>query len=386
MLTAWPSVLRECCQIYTKLPSASTSTISGSGARHFRRSGVANVITICPRLRDGSIATYVYSDDVQLVVSDADYGPQRAQVQLSISSDGDITLRYTLAEDCNWSEAKLRVCVCGVLLADMSVSEATFNARTAGRLCDQHALTGNGFNMAIHPAGTHLAVSDSNQRTLTVYGLPDMNPLMTLDSKRNCQIASFGLCFTDTGTLLVPGHFIMQHWTLEGTSIASYAIPARAQSVTSRGNVFAVGCAEVHVCLLESGAVLHTWDVGFISTIAFVDASTLAVAKRYQHTICLYTLDGGLLRRLVANIITHGIAVCADGCLLVTDYHKSCVRVFASDGAELTTSPLAMHTFQTYPRSIVSCRERVYVLEPPRDCSAICCTCCTTGYKICVFE
>ena len=371
MLVAWPAVLRECCQIYTKLPSAATSTISGNGVRHFRRSGVANVITICPRLHDGSIAAYVYSDDVQLVVSNADYGPLRVQVQLSISSDGDITLRYTLDEDCNWSEAKLRVCVCGVLLADMCVSEATFNARTAGRLCDQHALT-DGYNMAIHPAGTHLAVS--TQRTLTVYGLPGMNPLMTLNSKRNCQIASFALCFTDTGSLLVPGHFIMQHWTMEGTNIASYAIPSRPQSVASRGNVFAVGCAEVHVCLLESGAVLHTWDAGFISTIAFVDASTLAVAKRYQHTICLYTLDGGLLRRLVANIITHGIAACADGCLLVTDYNKSCVRVFASDGAELTTSPLAMHTFQTSPRAIALCRERVYVLEP------------AIGYKICVFE
>ena len=56
MLTA----LRGCCRIYTELPSAATSIVGGDGTRFFRRSGIANAITICPRLRDGTHAAYIY--------------------------------------------------------------------------------------------------------------------------------------------------------------------------------------------------------------------------------------------------------------------------------------------------------------------------------------
>ena len=96
MLTAWRTVLRECCQIYAKLPSTAMSTIGGSGVRRFRQSGAANVITICPRLHDGALAVYIYPDDVRLVVSDGTtHKPLRVQVQLSIGRDGNTTIATT---------------------------------------------------------------------------------------------------------------------------------------------------------------------------------------------------------------------------------------------------------------------------------------------------
>ena len=67
------TILRECCRVYTDLPCASTSTITGNGIRNFRRRGAANHVTIYPRTRDGACAAYVCPDDVQLIVTDKDH-------------------------------------------------------------------------------------------------------------------------------------------------------------------------------------------------------------------------------------------------------------------------------------------------------------------------
>ena len=145
MLTVWRTALRECCQIYTNLPIAAMCTISGSGARRFRRSGAANVITICPRLHDGALAVYIYPDDVRLVASDGTtHKPLRVQVQLSIGKDGNITLQYALGDD--WDQflaAELRVCVrvCGVLLVDVYVrTNTTFDGWAPEYLRDKRII------------------------------------------------------------------------------------------------------------------------------------------------------------------------------------------------------------------------------------------------------
>ena len=401
MLVAWRTALYECCQIYAKLPCAEMSVIGGDGARYFYQPSTANVLTICPRLHDGTRAAYVCPDDVQLVVSDATHRLLRAQVQPSMGSDGNITLRFTLDENCNSPALRVCVRVCGVLLADVWV-QAAFDARTAGRRCGQHTLPHSSHDsyifyavtMAIHPAGTHL-VTSTFQKELAVYGLPDMNLLATIGSKGNGGPVNLKqpICFTDAGTLLVLDYYNkrVQHWALEGSSIASYAMQTPPVIVASRGNLFAVGTESgVRVCLLESGVVLHEWSgANRIHAVAFVDAETLAVSissrdiGQSRGTVGLYTLDGRLLKLLANNIALHGhashsLATRADGCLLVSDYNyfSERIRVFAPDGIELTTSPLALQRFQSYLRSIAFCGGRVYVLEVAPK----------IGSKISVFE
>ena len=106
--------------------------------------------------------------------------------------------------------------------------------------------------------------------------------------------------------------------------------------------MFAVGTwskSGVHVFSLESGVTLHLLLNGErITAIAFVDASTLAISSHDKCDVSLYTLDGRLLKQLAAEIITRSLTSCADGSLLVLDCYKERVRVFAPDGAELTTS------------------------------------------------
>ena len=299
-----------------------------------------------------------------------------------------IVLQYALGDDCDrlTSTALLRVCVrvCGVLLADVQVSAATFDGRSAGRLCGQHQLV-SAISIAVHPRGTHLV--SSRNHSLDVYELPDMNLMFSLGSHGDSQAnlnSPLSLCFTDAGTLLVDDYLNnrIQHWTLEGLSIASYAFQGYlSRCVASRGNLFIVGTNDgARICSLENGAVLHAWinpDCDVYAAV-FVDADTLAVSNTMQMTIDLYTLNGMLLKQLAVGIMSYGIAACTNGCILVTDFHKNCVRVFEPDGTELTTSPLTAHKFRLPPKSIVLCEERAYVLE--MGLGGI------FHYRICMFE
>ena len=114
---------------------------------------------------------------------------------------------------------------------------------------------------------------------------------------------------------------------------------------------------------------LHKWlneDTDTIhkkKAVAFVDVNTLAVSNYTQKTLGLYTLSGTLIKQLATNIFTIGLAVCADGCVLSSDFKKSRIRVFAPDGTELKTSPLATHIFQEHPGLIALSGERAYVFE-----------------------
>ena len=370
-------MLVKCCKIYIELPSTVTSIISGDGTRHFRRSGASSIIAINPRLRDGTLAAYICPSDVQLVALGMDHKILHAQTQLDIACDGKITLQYAL-DDCDRLTTELRVCVrvCGVLLVDVRVRSATFDGRTAGRLCGQHVLAGRTFGIAIHPAGTHLVATKSYRDSLNVYGFPDMNllELFRFGASRPFSIKCakpHGLCYTCTDTLLVAYYAtsLVLHLTQEGLFIASYVI-RYPLCVASYGDMFAVGTDGsygnngVHVYSHKSREVLHAWlDKNYILAIAFVDASTLAVSNRKHYAIDLHTLDGKLLRRLAADIDSHGLVMCADGYLLALDYHRKRMRVFASDGTELTTSSFATHTFQLPPTAIALYGERVYVLE-----------------------
>ena len=373
MLTA----LRGCCRIYTELPSAATSIVGGDGTRFFRRAGIANAITICPRLRDGTHAAYIYPNDVQLTVHDSSQKPIHAQVQLDIDSSSNIALLYTL-DDVHGqlksiTELYVHVRVCGVLLVDVCVRVAAFDGRTAGRLRRQPNLPRSETQyIAIHPAGMHLVASTPSARLLNVFGLPDMN-LLAVISDGLGDFSSFprglrGLCFTDAGTLLAADNIRnrVRHWTLKGLSIASYAI-RYPTCVASRGNIFAVGTETgVRVCLLEGGNVLHAWldkKTVVISSIGFVDADTLAVSNYSQKTINLHALNGEFLKQIADDISSYGTAMCTNGYLLVSDFCRSRIRVFAPNDAELTTAPLAAHAFRLQPISIALHGEHAYVTE-----------------------
>ena len=384
------TMLRECCRVYAELPSAITSIISGDGARHFHRPGVANLISIYPRLHDGSPAAYIRPDDVQLVVSDMDYELLRVKVRLDIARDGKIMLEYTLDDDCDqFALTKLQVCarVCGVLLVDLCVRIAAFNGRATNRFCRQHTLTAkNAGCIAIHPAGSHLVVSDSTCALLWVYGLPEMKLLTTLQIYRDRDgfpEGVGGMCFTDAGTLLVSNSSnwpcSLQHWTLEGSHITSYAI-RDVRCVASRGDKIAVGTwSGVHVLNLKDVSMFSSsmfpgqtdfWMANYITAVAFVDAATLAVSNNDQRTINLYTLNGRLLKHVASGILSRSIAMCADDCLLATDHYRRCIRVFAPDGEELL---FPTHLFQLRPHVVALCGARAYVLDldeafPPRIC------------------
>ena len=375
--------LRECCRIYTELPSVVTSVVGGDGTRCFRQLSIPNIITICPRLRDGMPVAYICPDDVQLIVSDTAHKPVRAQMQLDMSIGGYIALQYTLDDNCDQlALAKLRVCVriCGVLIIDVCVRAAAFNGQTAGHLCGQYTLDRKEYgSIAIRAVGTHLhlVISDPENDILNVYELPDMKLLATLGSSGNGPnnlSTPLGLCFTDANTLLIAdfGNDRVQHWTTEGRHIATFATSIYPICVASRGEVVAVGTSSgVCVYSLESGAMLHTWpNMDQICTVAFAEnATTLMVSNHTQMTVGLFTLDGRLLKHISAGNYYGDVVACADGGLLVAECSRSRIHVFAPNGTEITTAPFAAHRFQSHPVSFALWGERVYVLE---DSSPMC--------------
>ena len=259
---------------------------------------------------------------------------------------------------------------------------AAFNGRATNRFCRQHTLTAkNAGCIAIHPAGSHLVVSDSTYTLLWVYGLPEMKLLTTLQIYRDRDgfpEGVGGMCFTDAGTLLVSNWSnwpcSLQHWTLEGSYITSYTI-RNVRCVASRGDKIAVGTwSGVHVLNLKDDLMFSSpgniWTADYITAVAFVDAATLAVSNNDQRTIGLYTLNGRLLKHVASGILSRSIAMCADCCLLATDHYRRRIRVFAPDGEELL---FPTHLFQSRPHVVALCGARAYVLDldeafPPRIC------------------
>ena len=106
------------------------------------------------------------------------------------------------------------------------------------------------------------------------------------------------MCFTDAGTLLVSNSSnwpcSLQHWTLEGSHITSYAI-RDVRCVASRGDKIAVGTwSGVHVLNLKDVSMFSSsmfpgqtdfWMANYITAVAFVDAATLAVSNNDQRTM-----------------------------------------------------------------------------------------------------
>jgi hypothetical protein len=99
----------------------------------------------------------------------------------------------------------------------------------------------------------------------------------------------------------------------------------------------------------------------------------LAIAT-FEKTVGLYTLKGTMIRHVASDLMALGLAVSADGCLLVSDYNRKCVRVFSTtDGHELGTAPFSAYAFETPPLSIGLYLDRAYVFEQlssgaPRVC------------------
>ena len=84
-MLALRTALGECCRVFSELPSAATSIIGGDGiCCYSRRPGTANVITVRARLCDGTHATYIRADDIQLTAFDAEHKPVHVQVQLNM--------------------------------------------------------------------------------------------------------------------------------------------------------------------------------------------------------------------------------------------------------------------------------------------------------------
>ena len=386
--------IRDACIVYDKLPDATASTVRGNGVRFFYMHA-ANVICICPRLPNGmTCAAYVDIEDVCLTVINTDDARPvhvRAKAQLS-SVNGGISVAYTLEADVEITpkEICVHVHVCGVLLASARVRVA-FDGRKNCRLHAQHNLPPLSSQMAIHPAGTHLAIY--TDCFINVFTLPNLQFARKLDvggksTGQNFPVlddcnynnsGSFfalypnpnnplGLCFTDAGALLTTdpnNDHCVQHWTLDGKCTASYAVEQGPLCITSHGDMVAVGFANKNgVCVfsLESGAVISKWlDGSSVYAATFVDATTLAIAKKSTYkteTVSLYTHMGALKRQMATNTESFGLAVCADGCLLVSDHRQRRIRVFSLDGSELVTS----FSVQS-PCEIAVSAEYAYVFE-----------------------
>jgi hypothetical protein len=372
------------CSIYSDLPSAVPSTVDGSGIRFFH-ARAANNIFVCPCLPNGACAAYVVITDVCLTVTDGNARPVRVCTQTRLdSSSGTASITYVLDTDAAPvpKELHVRVHVCGVLLVDVRVRKA-FDGRTDGQLHCQHASERNVFAhcIAIHPTGAHLVISDYAGSCLNVFARASFQFVKTLGRMGAGPTELFGprgLCFTDAGTLLITDYcnHRVQRWTLNGEWIATY--PVRDPfCVTSRGDVFAVGSLfyrGVRVFSLESGAETGKWLCrSNISAIAAVSADTLVIADHTAEMLELYTLEGVLKQRLATGIISFGLAVCADDCLIAADWYQARVRVFSTtDGAELTTSAFATHTFEGFLRTIVLYAEHVYILEELIGVTRIC--------------
>ena len=380
IMNALRAAIRNACCVYNKLPNAATSVASGDGIRYFC-TRAANTIFIRPRLPDGAPVAYITMEDVCLSVTDTNNASPiyvHTQIQLD-SGSGNISIAYTLDVDTSSmvKEICVHVHVCGVLLVNTRATRKPFDGRTGGRLHIQHAFSG--VNMAIHPAGTHLAacvpiVGKGKQSQLTsvnVFTLPEFQFVNILGGEIE-YCGPHGLCFTDNGTLLIADFYNkrVQHWALDGEWIASY--PVRSpRYVASRGDAVVVGCHEngVYVFSLKSGTKISEWllNKGWISTISaitFVDADTLAVADSRTEIMGLYTLRGVLKTQLATNVFSSGLAVCADGCLLASDYGQKRIRVFLPTGDELKTSPLSTFLFEdSSPCDIALHAGHAYVFE-----------------------
>ena len=362
------------CVVHNRLPSNETSSVRGESLRSFY-TRAENMIFISPRLSDGTRAAYIVSEDVCLTVTNADAQLLCVRVHVHLDPEsGNITITYTLDSDTVIVPAKIhvRVHVCGVLLVDVSVHRA-FSGRTDGRLQSRHSPNSPlpCKHIAIHSTGVYLVVSDYIGCCVNVFTLPDFQFVRKLGGKKGIGSTELslpcGLCFTSAGTLLVADYFNdrVQHWTLDGEWVASYPVQ-RPSCIALCGNAIAVGRYErgVHVLSLKSGAVLSKWLNGnSILGMTAVSATALAVSTRGAKTIDLYTLEGMLKRRLAVGIDPYGLAMCVDGCLLVSDWNQKRIRVFSMDGVEIVTSPFVSHTFEGIIGEVVSHADHVYVLE-----------------------
>ncbi len=391
------AALRNACSVYNKLPDAAASTVDGSGVRSFC-TRAANTVCICPRFSDGARTACVVLEDVCLLVTDASDSRSmhvHAQTQLD-SKSGNIRIAYALEADAGSAPKVMRVCVhvCGVLLVDTRVVRRSFDGQTDGRLHTQHmfprqgcrmAVHPTGTRMAVHPAGTCIAFSDHCTDCVNVFTLPDFQCIGKLGEKgagpTGLDFPS-GLCFTDVGTLLIAdcGNNRVQHWTLDGVWLASYYPVGKPWCVDARGDAVAVGCdygTGVRVFSSSTGLPSGEWLVGgCVSAVAFMDAGTLAIAYYSGESIDLYTLQGVLKTRLAYNIISFGLAVCADGCLLASDFRRNCVRVFLPTGDEWNASLFSTYSFEKRPCTIAVHAGHAYVLEYIND----------DAFRICVFE
>ena len=399
MTHALLTALNTACYIYDELPSVVTSTVSGTGVRFFNTASplgavsdcsfqedTSNVIIVRPRLLSGARVAYVIPEDVCWEVTNVDADSVSVHGQTRLNANGDIALWYMPDDGAEPVPKKLRVCVrvCGVLLVDACVHRA-FSGRASGRShsCHTHAINTNTSSfffleqfyggMAIHPTGTHLVVSYQCYDFLRVFALPGLQQVSVLGTSGAGSMElkrPRGLCFTETGTLLVSDHnnARVQHWTLEGSWIASYPVQ-KPQCVASRGNLLAtgsLGTSSVSVFLLESGIALFKWLTREITVtvLAFVDATTLAVANYTAETIDLCTLDGTLKRQIAVGIWSFAFEVSTDNCLLVEDYSKERIRVFTlEDGALIGTSCIARQIFEGHPCAIALHAENAYVLQ-----------------------
>jgi hypothetical protein len=390
--------MRSACRVYSELPCYDTSAVSGGDGVRFFGARTVNTFQICPRLSDGTCAVYVTPADVCVTVTDAAARPVHVHTQLRLDSgSGTVSIAYTFDAVATGymsilKEVRVRVHVCGALLVDACVARKTFSGRTGGRLYSQHivSLHYSPFEfMAIHPAGTYMAISDyanANNR-VNVFALPDFQLVGKL-GQAGAGLKELrdprGLCFTSAGALLVADNSNrrVQCWALDGTWIESYSVE-NPWCVASYGDMVAVGCDEgggVCIISLESGTVIHKWLNGSnVTAVAFVNADTSAIAisnyTAVKLSIDLYTLEGVLKTHLVDGIISLYLAACTDGCLLAQDWYGHHVRVFSQDGrsgyricvfledgTELGTSTLATHTFEAPPRTIAVHAEHAYVL------------------------
>ena len=366
--------IRGACLVHHELPSVKTSIVSGEGLRSFN-ARAENMIFISPRLSSGTRAAYIMPEDVCLTAIDVNARLlcMCVHVQLDPKSS-NIAITFTLDSVVGFTpkEIRVRVHVCGVLLVNVCVCKA-FSGLTDGRFLQSRVFSGFLSYATIHPAGTHLVVSDFIRNCVEVFTLPDFQLVKTFvgkymgtdpDELKNPR----GLCFSSAGTLLIADYKndCVQHWTLDGEWIASYPVQ-KPTCIALFCDAIAVGCCYgngVHVFSIESGAEISRWlNKNVVHAIAFLNATTLAIAVRTTETIDLYTLEGVFKRRLAVGIISFGLAVCADGCLLVSDWDQKRVRVFSIDGGEIVTSPFAERAYEGTVGAVATTTTCAYVLE-----------------------
>jgi sugar lactone lactonase YvrE len=365
------AIRHDACFVHKELLSDETSIVSGDV--NFFCARVSNTILI--HLPNGTRTTYVMAEDVCLTATDnSDALPVRVHAHIRLDSkSGDIIITYTFEPDADTvpKELRVRVHVCGVLLVNACVRKA-FSGRKNGRLQSQHEFELGTNSIAIYSAGTHLLISDYTENCVAVFSLPDFQFAHKLVAEIGDGPTELnyprGLCITDANTLLIADYHNdrVQHWKLNGDSITSYSVKDPAL-VASHGNVVAIARSRsngVHVISLQSGVSFSKWLYGSsVSAITFVNANTLAIAVCTTKTIGLYTLTGTLKKQLAIDIVSCGLAVCADDCMLVSDWEQNRVRVFSMDGVEIVSSSFAAHPFEGNISTIVVHAEHAYILE-----------------------